>query len=242
LLLIQNFDRKRQRRVDEPITAFEFDAITHHHHRRPAPDLCIVSPDNQMMSSRFVTFLCLLLHGVITTTSAWTVVGRPVSLRQCPTTPGTVAPQRQPRQSCSRLWDNKARHEQQTDFMEKGLSSVVGDMPDLTDDLELVRTIVKAGDGRKAEDIVGLQVAQVSTLTSFMVFLSGNSRPQNQAIAAAITDDVEAKFGLVRNPQGTADSGWMVLDYGSVMVHIMTPKSRLFYNVEGQVRSMGKIL
>ena len=115
-------------------------------------------------------------------------------------------------------------------------------MPDLTYDLELVRTIVKAGDGRKAEDIVGLQVAQVSTLTSFMVFLSGNSRPQNQAIAAAIADDVEEKFGLVRNPQGTADSGWMVLDYGSVMVHIMTPKSRLFYNVEGQVRFIGDSL
>lgn len=184
------------------------------------------------MSSRFVTFLLLLLHGAINATSAWTVVGIPVSVRQWPTTT-----QRQPRQS-SRLWDNKSRHEQQTEFMEKGTSSVVGDMPDLTDDLELVRTIVKAGDGRKAEDIVGLQVAQVSTLTSFMVFLSGNSRPQNQAIAAAITDEVEAKFGLVRNPQGTADSGWMVLDYGSVMVHIMTPKSRLFYNVEGQVRSV----
>jgi len=35
-------------------------------------------------------------------------------------------------------------------------------------------------------------------------------------------------------PEGTADSGWMVLDYESVMVHIMTPKSRLYYNVEGQ--------
>ncbi|KAI2490672.1 Ribosomal silencing factor [Fragilaria crotonensis] len=131
------------------------------------------------------------------------------------------------------------RHEQQTEFMEKGPASVVGDMPDLTDDLDLVRTIAKAGDGRKAEDIVGLQVAQISTLTSFMVFLSGNSRPQNQAIVAAIMEEVEEKFGIIRNPQGTADSGWMVLDYGSVMVHVMTPKSRLFYNVEGQWREGG---
>ncbi|KAI2499882.1 Ribosomal silencing factor [Fragilaria crotonensis] len=106
---------------------------------------------------------------------------------------------------------DKARHEQQTEFMEKGPASVVGDMPDLTDDLDLVRTIAKAGDGRKAEDIVGLQVAQISTLTSFMVFLSGNSRPQNQAIVAAIMEEVEEKFGIIRNPQGTAGNRrfWM---------------------------------
>lgn len=112
---------------------------------------------------------------------------------------------------------------------------MVGDVPDLTDDLALVKAIVKAADGRKAEDVVALQVAQVSTLTCFMIILSGNSRPQNQAIAGAIVDDVEEEFDIKKNPQGEADSGWMVLDYGSVMVHIMTPKSRLYYNVEGQV-------
>ena len=36
-------------------------------------------------------------------------------------------------------------------------------------------------------------------------------------------------------PEGSADSGWILLDYGEVMVHIMTPKSRLFYDIEGQV-------
>jgi ribosome-associated protein len=111
----------------------------------------------------------------------------------------------------------------------------VGEVLDVSEDFEMVRTIAKAGDGRKACDIVGMQVAQISTLTSFMVFMSGNSRPQNQAIAAAIVEQMNDEFGILRSPQGTAESGWMILDYGSVMVHIMTPKSRLFYNVEGQV-------
>ena len=35
-------------------------------------------------------------------------------------------------------------------------------------------------------------------------------------------------------PEGSADSGWILLDYGEVMVHVMTPKSRLFYDMEGQ--------
>jgi ribosome-associated protein len=116
------------------------------------------------------------------------------------------------------------------------VGEVEEEMLDVSEDLDMVRTIAKAGDGRKASEIVAIQVAHVSTLTSFMVFLSGNSRPQNQAIAAAIVEEMNDEFGILRSPQGTAESGWMILDYGSVMVHIMTPKSRLFYNVEGQVR------
>lgn len=117
----------------------------------------------------------------------------------------------------------------------------------LDDDLlDLVHCVVRAADGRKAENIVALQVHHVSTLASVLVILSGNSRPQNQAIAAAVTDAVADRFDGRRPggsgvPEGSAESGWMLLDYGSVMVHIMTPKSRLFYNVEGQWKDKGGI-
>lgn len=129
------------------------------------------------------------------------------------------------------------------------MTSMVGDSAttaEMLDDslYDLVECVVKAADGRKAENIVALQVHHVSTLTSVLVILSGNSRPQNQAIAAAILKDVEAQFEGQRPggsgvPEGSADSGWILLDYGSVMVHIMTPKSRLFYNVEGQWKEKG---
>ena len=109
---------------------------------------------------------------------------------------------------------------------------------------DLVRCIVRAADGRKADDIVAMRVSHVSTLTTFLVILSGNSRPQNQAIAAAITKDVQEQFNGMKPggtgvPEGSPESGWMVLDYGSVMVHIMTPKSRLYYNVQGQWQDKG---
>ncbi len=111
--------------------------------------------------------------------------------------------------------------------------------------LPLVECIVTAADGRKAEDIVALQVNHVSTLTSVLVIVSGNSRPQNQAIAAAITRDVQDELGQRPGgngvPEGSAESGWILLDYGSVMVHIMTPKSRLYYNVEGQWKEKGGV-
>jgi len=106
----------------------------------------------------------------------------------------------------------------------------------------LVRTIVKAADLRKAEDIVALRVSKFTTLTTFIVLCTGHSRPQNQAIRVSIQDDLEDQHGL--RPQnglseGTADSGWVLLDFGSVMVHVMTPKSRAFYDLEGQWSKKG---
>jgi ribosome-associated protein len=136
-------------------------------------------------------------------------------------------------------------------FMDRPMTSTVGDWNAadefvVDDDAlrDLVHCIVRAADGRKAEQIVALQVHHISTLASVLVILSGNSRPQNQAIAAAITTAVAEQFHGQRPggngvPEGSAESGWMLLDYGSVMVHIMTPKSRLFYNVEGQWKDKG---
>ena len=113
------------------------------------------------------------------------------------------------------------------------------------DILALLHTIVRAADGRKADDIVALKVHHISTLASVLVVLSGNSRPQNQAIAAAIKDDVFEAYNQLPGgsgiPEGSAESGWMLLDYGPIMVHIMTPKSRLFYNVQGQWEQKGAV-
>ena len=137
------------------------------------------------------------------------------------------------------------------DFIDEPVTSeeMVGDADDIAlapedDELaDLVRCIVKAADGRKADNIVAMRVSKVSTVTSFVVIATGNSRPQNQAITAVVQEDVEEQFGLLPGangvPEGSADSGWTILDYGSVMVNVMTPKSRLFYNVEGKWKDQG---
>uniref|UniRef100_A0A7R9YBC2 Ribosomal silencing factor RsfS n=1 Tax=Pinguiococcus pyrenoidosus TaxID=172671 RepID=A0A7R9YBC2_9STRA len=100
--------------------------------------------------------------------------------------------------------------------------------------LPLVHDIVRAADARKADNPVVYHVESVTPSNSFMIVCSGNSRPQNQAIAAHVVDEVEEQYG--RKPdsrQGTAESGWILLDYGDVIVHVMTPKSRAYYDLEG---------
>jgi ribosome-associated protein len=142
---------------------------------------------------------------------------------------------------------NQKNQQEMIDFIDQPMESMVGDAPSAAaqdeDLMGFVKCIVKAADGRKADEIVALEIAHVSTLASVLVVLSGNSRPQNQAIAAAIAKDVKEEYGMRPGgsgvPEGNAESGWMLLDYGSVMVHIMTPKSRLYYNVEGQWRKKG---
>ena len=97
---------------------------------------------------------------------------------------------------------------------------------------------------RKASDISAVRVTPCTSLTNFVIIITGTSRPQNQAIANAIVKDVEQYHSGMRClgngiPEGSADSGWILLDYGDVMVHVMTPKSRLFYDMEGVWRKRG---
>ena len=147
----------------------------------------------------------------------------------------------------------KAEQRKETDILEfleapivpkVDASGIVMDPND--DDLaEFVKVICKAADKRKAEDIRAIRVSKLTATTAFLVIVSGNSRPQNQAIAAAISDEVEQLYEGRRTKsgktEGTADSGWILLDYGDVMVHVMTPKSRLFYDIEG-IWSKGEVL
>ncbi|MHC5938463.1 ribosome silencing factor [Nostoc sp.] len=97
----------------------------------------------------------------------------------------------------------------------------------------LAATIAEAASDRKAGEIVLLKVAEVSYLADYFVIMTGYSRVQVRAIAQAIEGKVETE--LQRRPlrtEGKAEGSWVLQDYGDVIVHIMTPKEREFYNLE----------
>ncbi len=94
-------------------------------------------------------------------------------------------------------------------------------------------TIAEAASDRKAEDILLLRVAEVSYLADYFVMITGYSRAQVRAIAEAIEAKVETE--CQRRPLRTAgksEGSWILQDYGDVIVHIMMPKEREFYNLE----------
>lgn len=93
--------------------------------------------------------------------------------------------------------------------------------------------IVQAAEDRKGADITILHVTEVSTLADYFVLITGFSKVQVRAIANAIDDHVFEK--LQRHPlrtEGQSDSSWVLADYGDVIVHIMLPQEREFYNLE----------
>ncbi|MGI8501690.1 MAG: ribosome silencing factor [Hassallia sp.] len=98
---------------------------------------------------------------------------------------------------------------------------------------KLAETIAEAASDRKAGDIVLLHVASVSYLADYFVMMTGYSRVQVKAIADAIEEKVKTE--LQRNPlrtAGKAEGSWVLHDYGEVIVHVMMPKEREFYNLE----------
>ena len=204
-----------------------------------------------IFSSPVVMIAIITLFSLLYHCDAWSVTTpAPVCTRTTTATSSSSALQMSRTNAQRRETRNKFQNNNgMLDFIDEPMNSkeMVGDeilVPPEQDELaELVRCIVRGADGRKADNIVAMRVSKISTVTSFVVIVTGNSRPQNQAIAAVIKDDVNEEFELLPGatgvPEGSADSGWTVLDYGSVMVHVMTPKSRLFYNIEGKWKDQG---
>ncbi|MBN3887881.1 MULTISPECIES: ribosome silencing factor [unclassified Nostoc] len=98
---------------------------------------------------------------------------------------------------------------------------------------KLAATIAVAASDRKAGEILLLKVAEVSYLADYFVMMTGYSRAQVRAIAQAIEGKVETE--LQRRPlrtEGKVEGSWVLQDYGDVIVHIMMPKEREFYNLE----------
>ncbi|MBN4006609.1 ribosome silencing factor [Nostoc sp. LPT] len=98
---------------------------------------------------------------------------------------------------------------------------------------KLAATIAIAASDRKAGEILLLKVAEVSYLADYFVMMTGYSRVQVRAIAQAIEGKVETE--LQRRPlrtEGKIEGSWVLQDYGDVIVHIMMPKEREFYNLE----------
>ncbi len=99
--------------------------------------------------------------------------------------------------------------------------------------LQLAITAATAADDRKAADITLLRVADISTLADYFVIVTGFSKAQVRAIAGSIKDKVEEE--LQRTPtrtEGQSEGSWTLQDYGDVIVHILMPQEREFYNLE----------
>jgi ribosome-associated protein len=101
------------------------------------------------------------------------------------------------------------------------------------DSESLARLAAEASDDRKAVDIRLIRVDEVSSLADWFVISSGLSDVQVRAIARSVEDQIEEATGrLPLRREGQKEGKWMLLDYGEVIVHVLTPSERNYYDLE----------
>jgi ribosome-associated protein len=98
--------------------------------------------------------------------------------------------------------------------------------------LEVARQIVEVAEDKKAADIVLLDLAGLTTIADYFVICSGGSERQLAAIADGILEALRAEKLRPIGREGQPASHWVLVDFGSVIVHIFTPPERDFYQLE----------
>jgi ribosome-associated protein len=98
--------------------------------------------------------------------------------------------------------------------------------------LELARRIVELAEDKKAADIVLLDLAGLTTMADYFIICSGGSERQLSAIADGIISSLRDEKTRPIGREGTAASHWVLVDFGSVIVHIFTPPEREYYGLE----------
>ena len=98
--------------------------------------------------------------------------------------------------------------------------------------LELARRTVELAEDKKAADIVLLDLTPLTSLADYFVICSGGSERQLDAIADGIISSLRDEKVRPIGREGTPASHWVLIDFGSVVVHIFTPPEREYYGLE----------
>ncbi|BAF59018.1 Uncharacterized homolog of plant Iojap protein [Pelotomaculum thermopropionicum SI] len=96
----------------------------------------------------------------------------------------------------------------------------------------VVNIAVKAAEDKKAEGIVVLDIREISIIADYFVICSGRSGPHVQAVVENIQEKLAEKGVRALRREGFREGGWVLLDYGDVVIHVFQEAERQFYNLE----------
>ncbi len=102
----------------------------------------------------------------------------------------------------------------------------------MKDTKEILKSIVDALEDKLAVDVTILDIDEVSSLAEYFVIANGNSSTQVKALSGSVEEKMEQEEVPLLHQEGYRGSEWILLDYGTVVVHIFDKDSRTFYNLE----------
>ena len=94
---------------------------------------------------------------------------------------------------------------------------------------------------KKGEDIVLIDLKGIVSFTDYFIICTGTSDRMIDALADAAIDDIRTKHRKKGRKQGFSRDGWVIVDYGDIVVHLFSPDQRDYYNLEELWRD-GKVL
>ena len=94
---------------------------------------------------------------------------------------------------------------------------------------------------KKGEDIILLDLKEIVSFTDYYVICTGTSDRMLSALANAAVDEIRKKYRKKGKKQGNSQDGWVVVDFGDVIVHLFSPDQRDFYQLE-ELWEDGKVL
>ena len=107
--------------------------------------------------------------------------------------------------------------------------------------MEIARTIVNALEEKKGENITIIDIEEVADFAEYFVICSGTSNRMIQSLLDSAKDVVKKEHKISARIEGTSQDGWMLADFGDVILHVFSPAQRDYYRLE-ELWSKGKVL
>ncbi len=96
-------------------------------------------------------------------------------------------------------------------------------------------------ENKKGVDIILIDLQDIAIFTDYFVICSGSTDRMVQALVDSAIDQVKKEFKLNARVEGQSEDGWMLVDFGDIILHIFSPQRRDYYRLE-ELWSAGKVL
>lgn len=97
---------------------------------------------------------------------------------------------------------------------------------------EMTKLAYEALEDKKSEDIRVIEIGNISVIADYFIIANGNSSSQVDAMVDAVEEALSKNGYEPKRVEGVRSSGWILMDYGDVVIHIFSKEDRLFYDLE----------
>jgi ribosome-associated protein len=105
----------------------------------------------------------------------------------------------------------------------------------------MARMIVTSLEDKKGEDILLLDIHEISDFADYFVICSGTSDRMLQGLADGVLEQVRKQYNVRGRVEGSPQDGWVLVDYNDVVLHLFSPDRRDYYRLE-ELWGSGKVL